>query len=114
MSELTPEMVRRAQLPGRVGVFVSGTQVGGIASNARLETGDVILKLDNQDIAGLEQFQGMYDAVVQANKKLVLLWVKRGALTRYVLVKQEPGAKPEAAAQSPMGNDVQGGSEHAR
>ncbi len=97
VSELTPEMVRRAMLPARMGVFVSGTQVGGIASNARLEMGDVILKVDDTDVAGLEQFQQVYGAAIAAQKKLVLLWVKRGALTRYVLIKQEPAAVPAGA-----------------
>ena len=108
VSELTPDMVRRAMLPARMGVYVSGTQVGGIASNARLDAGDVILKLDNQDISGLAQFQELSAAAIKDNKKLVLLWVKRGALTRYVLLKQEPAAKAEAPATT-----EQGGNEHA-
>jgi serine protease Do len=109
VAELTPEMVRRAQLPARAGVFVSGTQVGGIASNARLDMGDVILKIDGQDIGGLDQFQELYNAVIASKKKLVLLWVKRGALTRYVLVKQEAPAPAENAPAADQGGSNHGG-----
>jgi len=117
VSELTPEMVRRAMLPTRSGVFVSGTQVGGIASNARLDMGDVILKFDGQDIAGLEQFNTLYKAAVDSKKKLVLLWVKRGALTRYVLIKQEPAADvvapPTATPTTAAPTDEPGGNNNA-
>ena len=109
VTELTPEMVRRAQLPARMGVLVSGTQVGGLAGNARLDSGDVILKFDGQDVSGLEDFEKYYRSAVDTKKKLVLLWVKRGALTRFVLVKQEP-AGAEATPGTP---EETGGDNHA-
>ncbi|HPO12099.1 MAG TPA: trypsin-like peptidase domain-containing protein [Candidatus Hydrogenedentes bacterium] len=88
-SELTPEIVRRAQLPSRKGVLVSGVQVGGMAGNAKLRQGDIILRVDEQEIENLQQFTQTYRAVVKAKKPMVMLFVKRGALTLYVLVKQE-------------------------
>jgi serine protease Do len=103
-AELTPEIIRRAQLPKREGVFVSGSQVGGLAANARLQAGDLILQMDGQPIEGLTQFKQRYDETVAARKPLVMLFVKRGALTRFVLIKQDaqapppPVASPEAPA----------------
>lgn len=95
-SELTPELVREAQLPSRMGVFVSGQQVGGIAANANLGGGDIILRVDDTPIQNLAQFKEVYDGLVASKKELVLLFVKRGALTRYVMIKQTPGAPAPA------------------
>jgi serine protease Do len=104
-SELTPELVRQAQLPSRMGVFVSGQQVGGIAANAGLGGGDIILAVDNAPITDLAHFKGVYEGLVASNKELVLLFVKRGALTRYVMIKQVPGAA-EAPITAPGAETV--------
>jgi len=88
-STLTPAMVQRARLPSRKGVAVSGQQVGGLAAQARLQRGDIILEMDDEAIDGLAQFTRLYEERVQSNQRLVLLTVKRGALTRFVLIKQD-------------------------
>ncbi len=102
-AELTPDMVRRAQLPSRKGVLVSGVQVGGVAGNAHLQQGDIILKIDGADVADLARFGNAYRELLQAKKKLIMLFVRRGALTRYVLVKQESAA-PEAVTEGGSGH----------
>ena len=88
-SELTPELARRAQLPSRAGVLVSGIQVGGLAASAELSRGDIILKMDEDEVADLETFRNLYRQRVDSKQRLVLLDVRRGALMRYVLIKQE-------------------------
>jgi serine protease Do len=101
--DLTENIVRRAQLPSKRGILVTGSQVGGIAANARLERGDIILKVDDAELRNLASFQGMYKDFLESKKRLIMLQVKRGALTRFVLVKQEgetgspaePGPAPE-------------------
>ncbi|MDX9971630.1 MAG: trypsin-like peptidase domain-containing protein [FCB group bacterium] len=98
VSEVTPLIARQAQLPGKTGVFISGAQVGSVAANARLQSGDIILKVDNIEVDSLETFRKRYDEVVAAKKPLVLLDVKNGALTRFVLVEQE---QTEAEAEAP-------------
>lgn len=96
VSELTPAIVRRAQLPSRRGAYVSGTRVGGIASIAGLSRGDIILRVDGEDISDLEDFQNVYRERLDSKQAMVLLDVKRGAVTIYVLVKQ--GAAETASA----------------
>lgn len=91
VSELTPDVVRRARLQSMQGALVSGVQVGGIASNGGLQQGDIILKIDDEPVVSMAGFRQQYEAVVEAEKPLVLLLVKRRALTRFVLVKQESG-----------------------
>ncbi|MFM1918779.1 MAG: putative periplasmic serine endoprotease DegP-like precursor [Candidatus Hydrogenedentota bacterium] len=100
-TELTPEIIRRAQLPARQGIFVSGSQVGGLAANARLQGGDIVLDMDGRPIEGLEDFEEQYNLAVESRKPLVMLFVKRGALTRYVLIKQEGMAPPSAEGPPP-------------
>lgn len=100
-SELTPAIVRRAQLPSGKGVLISGVQLGSVAGNAGLQQGDIALKLDEKEIENLDAFAAAIKAHISAKTKLVLLQVKRGALTRFVIVKQgEPAAAPAAAEQS--------------
>jgi serine protease Do len=100
-TELTPIIVRRAQLASSEGVFVSGTQVGGIAAESGLNQGDVVQKIDDILVENLAQFRELYNARVESGQRLVLLNIKRGALTQFVLVKQE-----EVAEESV---DLQGG-----
>lgn len=99
VSELTPEFVRQAQLDVHKGVVVSGVQVGGIASNAGLRRGDILLKSDETIIENLAHFKELYNSAIDSNQKLVMLWVKRGALTRFVLVKQTPVTESEVTAE---------------
>ncbi len=108
-TELTPEIIRGAQLPSRQGIFVSGSQVGGIAANARLQGGDLILEVDGQPIEGLKQFKERYDAIVAERKPLVMLLVKRGALTRFVLIKQDGTPPPPEALAAPTTPATEGG-----
>lgn len=88
-TELTPAIVRAAQLSSSDGVFISGTQVGGIASESGLNQGDIVLEMDETHIESLTQFKELYHQRVEAKQRLVLLTIKRGALTQFVLVKQE-------------------------
>jgi len=90
-ASLTPEIVQQAQLDSNRGILVSGTQIGGLAANAELQRGDIILKIDDELIEDIVDFQKKHQARVESEKRLVMLVVKRGALKRFVLVKQNSG-----------------------
>ncbi len=94
-SEVTPAIVRLARLPSNEGVFVTGTQVGSVASDARLNRGDIILAVDGAPVANIAAFRLIYEELVQSAKDLVLLDVKRGALTRFTLIKQREIAETQ-------------------
>lgn len=87
-ANLTPAIVRRAGLDAQKGVVVSGTQPGSAVSNAGLNAGDIILQMDGQEVSNLAQFQQAYRERIDAAQALVMLFVKRGALTRFVLVEK--------------------------
>jgi len=108
-SELTPNIVRRAQLASSKGVLISGAQVGGVASTAGLRQGDIVLKVDGADVENLEAFSTVIQERVDAKTRLVLMQVKRGALTRFVIVKQNEPAAPTAVTGA-----VNGGSENEK
>lgn len=88
ISEITPQQARRARLPVGRGVMVSGAQIGGIASQAGLQQGDVILEVDSEPVANLSRFTELYQEKRAQGQRLVLLFVQRGAVTRFALVRQ--------------------------
>ena len=100
-SDITPEIARRAQLPTRHGTVVSGTQVGGLAAESGLSEGDLILRVDDVEVDNLEHFTTLYRERVGSNQRLVLLFVKGGAITRFVMVEQtgesESATQPDQA-----------------
>jgi serine protease Do len=112
--EVTDSIARRAQLPSRSGVCVTGVQAGGIAANARLQNGDIILTMDGAEVQSLTAFRKSYDAVIQSKKPLVMLVAKRGALSRFVLVKQEPGDQSAPASPEPGPVQVEGGAKNGQ
>lgn len=92
VSDLTAEIIRRAQLASRRGVLASGVQVGGIAHQAGLRQGDIILEVDEEPIDNLANFERLYSNLVDTRKPRVLLTIKRGALSMFLLLKQQPTA----------------------
>ena len=85
-TEVTPEIARRAQLPERTGILVSGASPGGIAARAGLQEGDIVLMVDGQKATDLDAFKALYKERKESQKKLIMLFVQRGALTRFVLI----------------------------
>ena len=106
-SELTPAMVRRAGLSERQGIAVSGTQAGGFASNAGLQRGDIVLEVDETGVENLAHFRRIYGELVESGQRLVMAVVKRGALTRFVLIKQDANAT--VAAEGEQAPKAEGG-----
>ena len=86
--ELTPELARRAQLHGHTGVLVSGCLPGGLAAISGLTPGDIILKVDEEDISSLAHFMDLYKTLQDSKQKLTMLFVQKGALTRFVLINR--------------------------
>jgi len=88
-TELTPQIVRRARLDSRHGILVTGAQVGSVAANAGLRANDIVLTMDKVAIRDLAHFQELYDERTASGQPMILLDVKRGALTRFLLLKQD-------------------------
>ncbi len=97
ISELTPNVIRQGQLTSKQGVVVSGIQVGGLADNAKLRQWDIILEVDEEKVADLEDFERRYAALVEDEAPLVLLTVKRAPLTLFVLLEQSASDDDDAS-----------------
>ncbi|HRZ81499.1 MAG TPA: trypsin-like peptidase domain-containing protein [Candidatus Hydrogenedentes bacterium] len=102
-SEVTTEVARRAQLQRRTGILVSGVDPGGRAAVAGLQQGDIVLQVDGEEIPTLTAFNAAYARLRDGKARLVMLFVQRGALTRFVLVNTTAEAAPAA---SEPGEDV--------
>jgi len=112
--DVTDNIARRAQLASRKGILVTGVQVGGIAANARLINGDIILTVDGAEVQNLASFKKTYQLLLESKKPLVMLEVKRGALSRFVLIKQEAGEPAASAVPEPGPVQVEGGSKNVQ
>lgn len=88
LSELTNTVIRRAQLGSKEGVLVSGTKEGELAAQSELSPGDIILSIDGETVRDLDHFIEEYTKRLESQQELVLLTVKRGALTLFRIVKQ--------------------------
>jgi serine protease Do len=94
-SDVTSEIARQAQLTSTEGAFVSGVQAGSLAANAGLQHGDIIIAMDEEPVRDLAAFEARYRDSLASKLPLILLEVKRGALTRYVLLEQTPQTDAE-------------------
>ncbi|MFP6581402.1 MAG: trypsin-like peptidase domain-containing protein [Candidatus Hydrogenedentota bacterium] len=89
LSELTNSVIRRAQLTSKEGVLISGTKEGELASQSKLGAGDIILAIDGVTVRDLAHFKEEYAKRMESNQELVMLTIKRGALTLFRIVQQE-------------------------
>jgi serine protease Do len=94
VEEITDVIYRQYMLDDRKGVIVSFVEVGGVASTALLEEGDVIKKIEDYQIEDLDEFKEKLDLV--KDKEQIMLTVKRGKENRFVLLLPEKKEKASA------------------
>lgn len=96
IGELTPNIRRSARLAADSGgVFISGVRPGGLAALSGLLPNDIILEFDEVPVEGLPAFSDAYHHAIGNQQRLVLLTIKRGALTLFKMVKQQTGEEQE-------------------
>ncbi|MFM1978702.1 MAG: hypothetical protein RLZZ151_1217 [Pseudomonadota bacterium] len=81
LRELTPQ--QKKALNGKNGLLVADAQ--GLAAQAGIRRGDVVLGLNNAEVQSLEQFNKQLAAV--AAEKTIALLIQRGENTLYVPIK---------------------------
>jgi serine protease Do len=91
VKEITDAIYREYMLDDKEGVLVSFVEVGGVASTAQLEEGDIVKKVEKIEIKNLDDFKKSLDQV--KDEKQIMLTVKRGKTQRFVLFSPEEQAK---------------------
>ena len=91
VKEITDVIYREYMLEDKEGVFVSFVEVGGSASQGELSDEDVIKKVEDLKISGLDDFKKTLEKV--KDQKQILVAVKRGKNQRFILI--QPGIKKE-------------------
>ncbi|MGB8656364.1 MAG: trypsin-like peptidase domain-containing protein [Candidatus Zixiibacteriota bacterium] len=87
VQEITDAIYRQNMLEDKEGVMVYFVEVGGAASTALLEEGDVIKRVESFDIKNLDEFKKSMDQV--KDNKQIMLTVERGKNKRFVLLLPE-------------------------
>jgi S1-C subfamily serine protease len=88
VQELTPNLIRENRLSIDRGAFVHFVERGSPASEAGLQVGDVVERIEGRDVTDLAQFR---EAMLDAERKPRFLVVaRRGEETKYLLLKWAP------------------------
>ncbi|MEE8408942.1 MAG: PDZ domain-containing protein, partial [Myxococcota bacterium] len=95
---VTPDLARSLGIPFPRGAFVSGVKAGSAAAEGGLETGDVILAIDEQNVTHARDFPKLVRKA-HADRMLALeVWRAKKNVTLHVFLGvPKPAAKPAAA-----------------
>ena len=86
---VTPKIAKRFNIDSDEGVVVTAVERGGIASEAGIKQGDVILEIDKKDVTNLEDYNNALEGIKEGGTALFL--VKRGNNTIYVALRFPEG-----------------------
>lgn len=86
LQPVTPEIARELGMKKAEGVVVTNVEPGGLAGEAGIQRGDVILEVDRRPIKSVKDFT---EALVMAKKSLLLL-VYRSGSTIFVPIRISP------------------------
>lgn len=84
VQELTPELAESLNVDESEGVIITDVKRGSTAHMAGLRRGDVILEANRKELNNLKDFS----KAIEEGGKSILLLVKRGNHTRFVVIRQ--------------------------
>lgn len=87
--DITRALAQERRLDDDAGVIVTSVTPGFAAALAEIEPGDVIRKIDGEDVVDLEAFAAAYDKAVKAGEEQVLIDIKRGRGVQSKVMKVE-------------------------
>ncbi len=88
VEEVQGEFARRFGLNEERGVVVTEVEVGSPADDKGMMRGDVIIRIGNEDIEGVEDYERVMRSL-EGHKKAILFLIKRDNQTSFVAVKPE-------------------------
>lgn len=95
--DITERLAQRENLPAATGVYVTGVRSGEPAEKANVRAGDVILRVDDHEVADVRDLKRAYEDTNGRKQTLVLLKVRRGQaiLPLLLRVTYEGAKKPD-------------------
>lgn len=87
VQEISPQVQRMFQTDIREGVIITNVEPGSTAENAGLEPGDVIMEINKNKIANIDNYKKSMDSISPGQN--VLFLIQRGSNTIYVALKFE-------------------------
>jgi len=88
VSTITDENRQRYRLDDNVrGVVVTAVKPGSPAARSGLQTGVVILELDNQPVTSVRDFEKKIDKIKNSDKAAALMRLQRGSVKQYSALK---------------------------
>ncbi len=85
--DITPQIAGRFGLESTEGVIVSSVGMGSAAAEAGFQRGDIIIEINKEKIANVDQYNAKMDKIGKGNSALFL--VKRANTTVYIALKIE-------------------------
>jgi serine protease Do len=92
VQEITPEMAAHFGLAEKTGVIVTQVREGGPASEAGLQTQDIILQINRVKIASMKEY--LAEIARGGPEAILLMLVKRGDTTFFLTLQKEKAPKP--------------------
>ncbi len=84
---ITEEVARMFRLEGRSGVLVTGVKPDSFAGEAGLRRGDIIRRMEEQEVPNLRVFEQRVNRLVEAGKEQILVESKRGNRLNFSLLQ---------------------------
>jgi len=87
VQELTPELAQSMNIKGAAGLIIANVDPDSAAATAGLRQGDLLLEMNRVKVVNLNDFQAILKKT--KNEKQMLLLIKRGDHTSFVVVKRQ-------------------------
>jgi len=87
LQEITPNMARSHGLPFDRGLIVTGIDPQGVASQAGIRSGDIIVEANQKEVATVAEFKKMVDETKKG--EMMLFLVRRQEGTLYIAVQKQ-------------------------
>lgn len=88
VSNINANLAKIYNLKEQKGVVITAVDPNSFAALAGIKPGDVVLKLDNNNIYTLEQFKNILDQKQKLNENVISMLLKRGESTLFVTIQK--------------------------
>jgi serine protease Do len=101
IQQVTPDIAESLGLKDASGAMVAGITDGGPAEKAKIHSGDIILKFDNQDVKEMHNLPRIVGDAVVGKEVPVVLWRDGKELTVQTTLAERPADEKLASADQP-------------